>query len=191
MEAFLMSSGIVAVAEIGDKTQLLSLLLAARFRRPAPIVLGIFLATVANHFVAGATGAWVASFFSAEVIRWALGLSFLAIAGWALVPDEMDDDDAAIKPYSAFLATFVAFFLAEIGDKTQVATVALAVKYHPLWAVVMGTTVGMMLANVPAVWLGDWISKRMEWLRRVRFVAAGIFALMGVAVLLGFGQNLI
>ncbi len=187
-DALLISTGVVAIAEMGDKTQLLSLILAAKFRRPLPIVAGIFVATVLNHFAAGWIGQQVAGLISADVLRWVVGIGFLAIAAWALIPDEMDEEEATVKPYGAFLATCVAFFLAEMGDKTQIATVALAVKYQPLWQVVFGTTIGMMLANVPAVYLGDWIAKRMHVLRMVRFVAAAIFALIGVLALVGFGQ---
>lgn len=186
-DAFLVSTGVVAVAEMGDKTQLLSLILAARFRRPLPIVAGIFVATVLNHFAAGWIGQQVAGLISADILRWVVGLGFLAIAAWALIPDVMEEGEAEVKPYGAFVATCIAFFLAEMGDKTQVATVALALKYTPLWQVVLGTTLGMMLANVPAVYLGDWISSRMHLLRMVRFVAAAIFAVIGVLALAGVG----
>ncbi|QLG87620.1 TMEM165/GDT1 family protein [Chitinibacter bivalviorum] len=186
-DAFLVSTGVVAIAEMGDKTQLLSLILAARFRRPLPIVAGIFVATVFNHFAAGWLGQQMAGLISPEILRWVVGLGFLVIAAWALKPDEMDEDEATVKPYGAFLATCIAFFFAEMGDKTQVATVALALKYNPLWQVVMGTTVGMMLANVPAVYLGEWISSRMHLLRMVRFVAAAIFAIIGVLAIMGVG----
>ncbi len=188
INTFLISTGVVAIAEIGDKTQLLALILAARFRRPIPIILGIFVATVLNHFAAGWIGQQVAGMISPLVLRWIIGLGFLAIAAWALVPDEMGEEEAQIKPYGAFLATAVAFFLAEIGDKTQVVTVALALKYQPLWAVVAGTTMGMMIADVPAVFVGKWIASRMHILRYVRFVAAAVFALLGVLALLGVGS---
>jgi Ca2+/H+ antiporter, TMEM165/GDT1 family len=188
IDTFLISTGVVAIAEIGDKTQLLALILAARFRRPLPIILGIFVATVLNHFAAGWIGQQVAGMISPLVLRWIIGLGFLAIAAWALVPDEMGEEEAQIKPYGAFLATAVAFFLAEIGDKTQVVTVALALKYQPLWAVVAGTTMGMMIADVPAVFVGKWIASRMHILRYVRFVAAAVFALLGVLALLGVGS---
>ncbi|MEJ2791915.1 TMEM165/GDT1 family protein [Iodobacter sp. LRB] len=187
IDTFLISTGVVAVAEIGDKTQLLALILAARFRRPLPIILGIFVATVLNHFAAGWIGQQVAGMISPLILRWIIGLGFLAIAAWALVPDEMGEEEAQIKPYGAFLATAVAFFLAEIGDKTQVVTVALALKYQPLWAVIAGTTLGMMIADVPAVFVGKWIAARMHILRYVRFVAAAVFALLGVLALLGVG----
>lgn len=184
-DAFLISTGVVAIAEMGDKTQLLSLILAARFRRPLPIVAGIFVATVLNHFAAAWIGQQVAGLISADILRWVVGVGFLAIAAWALIPDSISEEESQVKPYGAFVATTIAFFLAEMGDKTQVATVALALKYTPLWQVVMGTTLGMMLANVPAVYLGNWISSRMHILRMVRFVAAAIFAVIGVMALLG------
>ena len=187
LEALSISTGVVAIAEMGDKTQLLSLILAARFRRPLPIVAGIFVATILNHFAAAWVGQQVAAWISPEILRWGIGLGFLAIAAWALIPDEMSEDEAQVQPYGAFVATLVAFFIAEMGDKTQVATVALALKYQPLWQVVLGTTIGMMLANVPAVYLGQWISTRMHWLRRVRFIAAFLFALIGVLAMLGVG----
>ncbi|WP_255987757.1 TMEM165/GDT1 family protein [Chitinolyticbacter albus] len=187
MDAFLVSTGVVALAEIGDKTQLLALILAARFRRPWPIVAGIFVATILNHFAAGWVGQWVAHFVNADVLRWMIGIGFLAIAAWACIPDEVDEGDSEVQPYGAFIATAIAFFLAEIGDKTQVATVALAIKYAPLWMVVVGTTLGMMIANVPAVWLGQWISDRLHLLRYVRFAAAAMFTVLGVLALANFG----
>ena len=140
MEAFLVSTGIVALAEIGDKTQLLAFVLAARFRRPLPIVAGIFVATIANHAFAAAIGAWITSLMGPEILRWVLGASFLAMAAWTLVPDKLDDDEAELARYGVFLTTLIAFFLAEMGDKTQVATVALAARYHGIVAVVAGTT---------------------------------------------------
>ena len=191
MEAFLISTGIVALAEIGDKTQLLALVLAAKYKRPAPIILGILVATLLNHAVAGYVGAWVASAVGAELMRWILGLSFLAMAGWMLIPDKFDDEDGP-KParYGVFLATFIAFFVVEIGDKTQIATVALAAKYSSLVAVVGGTTLGMMLANVPAVLLGEVAAKKLP-MRLVHGTAAAIFALLGVLVLLGLGGSFV
>lgn len=185
MESFLISTGVVAIAEMGDKTQLLSLVLAARFRKPWPIIAGILLATILNHLVAAWLGQLVAGLLSPVMMRWLVGLGFIAIAGWALIPDKLEEDEAEVCSYGAFIATTLAFFLAEIGDKTQVATVALAARYSPLWAVVMGTTVGMMLANVPAVFLGNWISARMQLLRAIRFVASALFALLGVLALWG------
>ena len=184
MEAFLVSTGIVALAEMGDKTQLLSLLLAARYRRPWPIVLGILVATLANHALAALVGGWLASLVSAQALRWALGLSFLAMAGWILVPDKAEDDGGGgAQRFGVLGTTVIAFFLAEMGDKTQVATVALAAKYSALAAVVAGTTLGMMLANVPVVFLGGRLAAKIP-LRLTRAVAAAIFALLGVAVLL-------
>jgi len=187
MDSFLVSTGVVAIAEMGDKTQLLSLILAARFRKAWPIVAGIFVATVFNHAGAGWIGQFVAGWMSPQLLRWVVGIGFLAIAAWALVPDEMSEDEAHVAPYGAFVATTIAFFLAEMGDKTQIATVALAAKYQPLWAVVLGTTVGMMLANVPAVLLGNWVSARMHVLRYVRFAASAVFAVLGVLALCGVG----
>jgi putative Ca2+/H+ antiporter (TMEM165/GDT1 family) len=185
MNAFLVSTGIVAIAEIGDKTQLLSLVLAARLRRPWAIVAGILVATLLNHAIAGAVGAWVLSALGPRVMRWVLGVSFLAMAAWALVPDRLDDGDAStLSRWGAFGTTLVAFFLAEMGDKTQVATVALAARYDALVAVVAGTTLGMMLANVPVVLFGDRLTRRVP-LRLVRAIAAAIFAALGLAALLG------
>lgn len=188
MEAFLISTGIVALAEMGDKTQLLAFLLAAKFRRPVPIVLGILVATLANHGLAAALGAWIAGAMGPEAMRWVLGVSFLAMAGWTLIPDKLDEDDARIGGYGVFLATLVAFFIAEMGDKTQVATVALAARFDALWAVVAGTTLGMMLANVPAVYFGERIANKVP-LKLVHGIAAAIFAALGVATLLGAGAR--
>lgn len=185
METFLLSTGVVAIAEMGDKTQLLSLILAARFRCHRPIIAGIFVATVLNHYAAAALGQLVAHLIAPNLLRWIIGLGFLAIAAWALIPDKLDDEDTNIKPYGAFVATLIAFFLAEMGDKTQIATVALAVKYAPLSSVVMGTTLGMMLANVPAVMLGSWISAHMHLLRYIRFAASAVFAVLGILALSG------
>lgn len=189
MEAFLISTGIVALAEIGDKTQLLAFILAAKFRKPVPIILGILAATLVNHGFAGALGAWITSLLSPETLRWVLGVSFLAMAAWTLIPDKFEEEDAQLAKSGVFVATLVAFFLAEMGDKTQVATVALAAQYNSLIAVVAGTTLGMMLANVPAVLLGDRIANRMP-VRLVHGVAAAIFAVLGVATLLGAGKSL-
>lgn len=184
MEAFLVSCGIVALAEIGDKTQLLAFILAAKFRRPLPIIAGILTATLANHAGAGALGAWLTALLSPETLRWGLGISFLAMAVWTLIPDTFDERDSGITRFGVFGTTVVGFFLAEMGDKTQIATVALAARYHVFYAVVAGTTLGMMLANVPAVVLGDRIAQRMP-VRLVHAVAAGIFAVLGVITLLG------
>ena len=189
MEAFLISTGVVALAEIGDKTQLLAFILAARFRRPWPIVAGILIATVFNHGLAGALGAWLTGLAGPQVMRWVLGLSFLAMAVWTLIPDKFDEGDAKLAQRGVFLTTLIAFFLAEMGDKTQIATVALAVKFEAFWPVVAGTTVGMMLANVPAVFVGDRLAQRLPT-RLVHGVAAAIFAVLGVLTLLGAGASL-
>jgi putative Ca2+/H+ antiporter (TMEM165/GDT1 family) len=189
MEAFLVSTGIVALAEIGDKTQLLAFLLAAKFRKPVPIIIGILIATLANHGFAGAVGAWVTTLLGPETLRWVLGVSFIAMAIWTLVPDKLDEDDAKLAQLGVFGTTLVAFFLAEMGDKTQIATIALAAQYQSLAMVVAGTTLGMMLANVPAVILGDRIANRIP-VRLVHGIAAAIFAVLGVATLLGAGESL-
>jgi putative Ca2+/H+ antiporter (TMEM165/GDT1 family) len=189
IDAFLVSTGVVAIAEMGDKTQLLALVLAARFRKPLPIVAGIFAATIFNHFAAGWVGVLLAGFISHEVLRWVVGFGFLAIAAWALIPDQYEEGESPVKAHGAFIATALTFFLAEMGDKTQIATIALAVKYQPLWQVIAGTTLGMLLADVPAVFIGNWISERMHILRYVRFVAAAIFALMGALALAGVGGS--
>ena len=189
MEALLVSTGIVALAEIGDKTQLLAFILAAKFRRPLPIVFGILIATLVNHGFAGAVGAWITSLLGPETLRWVLGISFLAMAAWTLIPDEFDEEDAKLARFGVFGTTLVAFFLAEMGDKTQVATVALAAQYQSLVYVVTGTTLGMMIANVPAVIMGDRIADRMP-VRIVHRIAAGIFAVLGVATLLGAGNSM-
>ena len=189
MEALLISTGVVALAEIGDKTQLLALVLAARFRRPVPIVLGILVATLVNHAIAGAAGAWLAAAIGPTALRWILGLSFLAMAAWTLIPDRLDDGDGASPAtprFGVFGTTLVAFFLLEMGDKTQIATVALAARYASLAAVVAGTTLGMMLANVPAVLLGEAAANRLP-MQLVHRVAAAIFLALGVTVLLGYG----
>jgi putative Ca2+/H+ antiporter (TMEM165/GDT1 family) len=189
MEAFLVSTGIVALAEIGDKTQLLAFVLAARFRRPLPIVAAIFVATIANHAFAAAIGTWITSMMGPDLLRWVLGASFIAMAAWTLVPDKLDEEDTQLAKYGVFLTTLIAFFLAEMGDKTQVATVALAARYHSMIAVVAGTTFGMMLANVPAVYFGDKIANKIS-LKLVHGIAAVIFAALGVATLLGAGASL-
>ena len=188
MEAFLVSTGIVALAEIGDKTQLLAFLLAAKFRKPLPIVLAILVATIANHTFAAAIGTWVTSILSPEVLRWVLGLSFLLMAAWTLIPDKLEEDDAKFAKYGVFLTTLVAFFLAEMGDKTQIATVALAAQYNHFYAVVSGTTLGMMLANVPAVFVGERIADRLP-VRLVHSMAAVLFVVLGGATLLGAGAS--
>ncbi len=188
MEALLVSTGIVALAEIGDKTQLLAFLLAAKFRKPLPIVVGILVATLANHAFAAAIGTWVTSMLSPEALRWVLGLSFLGMAAWTLIPDKLDEGEAELAKYGVFMTTLIAFFLAEMGDKTQIATVALAAQYHNFYAVVAGTTLGMMLANVPAVYLGDRIADRLP-VRLVHGVAAIMFGILGIATLLGAGAR--
>jgi putative Ca2+/H+ antiporter (TMEM165/GDT1 family) len=189
MDAFLVSTGIVALAEIGDKTQLLAFLLAARFRRPLPIVFGIFVATIANHAFAAAVGALVSKLLGPEVMRWVLGLAFIGMAAWIMVPDDIDENEATPARFGVFLTTVLAFFLAEMGDKTQVATVALAARYPSAVAVVAGTTLGMMLANVPAVYFGDRIAGRVP-LKLVHGIAALIFVVLGLATLFGLGKNL-
>lgn len=190
MEALLSSLGMVAIAEMGDKTQLLSFVLAARFiGRHRAIILGIFAATLANHFGAAALGGWVATHVGPQVMRWVLGGAFLAFAAWALIPDTLDDQDAASSAHGAFWTTLVTFFLAEMGDKTQFATVALGARFPELWAVVLGTTLGMMVANVPAVMVGDRLAQKFP-LSKMRFVAAAVFALFGLAVLLNLDEAL-
>ena len=185
MEAFLVSTGIVALAEMGDKTQLLALILAVRFRKPIPIVLGIFVATIVNHGLAGALGAWLTQVMGPELLRWVLGASFIAMAVWMLIPDTMDEEEDGQEPrWGVFGTTVVAFFLAEMGDKTQIATVMLAAQYNAWAIVVAGTTLGMMLANAPVVWLGDAITRRVP-LRMVHRVSAAIFAALGLVALLG------
>lgn len=187
LEAFLVSTGVVALGEMGDKTQLLALLLAARFRKPLPIVAGIFVATVLNHALAGALGAWLTRLVDPQWLRWLLGASFIAVALWMLVPDSTDDAPAAAHGrLGVFGVTVVAFFLAEMGDKTQIATVMLAARFDALAAVVLGTTLGMMVANVPAVLLGDKVTKWVP-IRWVHGAAALVFAGLGVAVLAGAG----
>jgi len=188
LEAFTVSTGVVALGEIGDKTQLLALLLAARYRRPLPIIAGILVATLANHAAAGALGTWLTRVIDPAWMRWVLGLSFLAVAVWMLVPDEAGDaEGAGSGRLGVFGVTVVAFFLAEMGDKTQIATVMLAARYDALLAVTAGTTLGMMIANVPAVLLGDKAVKfvPIEWVHRI---AAAVFAVIGVAVLAGVGS---
>lgn len=174
-ESLFIPTLIVALAEIGDKTQLLALLLAARFRRPWPIIAGIVVATLANHFAAGALGNWVASLFSAASLAWILAASFLAVACWTLIPDQLDEDEgSSLKRYGPFLTTLIAFFIAEMGDKTQIATVMLAAQYPHLLLVVIGTTLGMLLANVPVVLAGNFAAERLP-LTLIRRIAAGAF----------------
>jgi Ca2+/H+ antiporter, TMEM165/GDT1 family len=188
LEAFLVSTGVVALGEIGDKTQLLALVLAARYRRPWPIMAGILVATLVNHALAGLVGGAIARLLGPDPLRWVVGVSFLAMAAWMLVPDKIDDGDVGMRArFGVFGTTLVAFFLAEMGDKTQIATVALAARYADLTAVVAGTTLGLMLANVPAVLLGDVVAKKVS-MRLVHAIAAAIFALLGVLTLLNVGR---
>ena len=174
MEAFFVSTALVAIAEIGDKTQLLALMLAARYRKPVPIILGILGATLANHAIA----AWIGP----ETMRWVLAVTFIVMAGWCLIPDKADEGPQAARKAGAFLATLVAFFLVEIGDKTQIATVALAARFHSVTIVTLGTTFGMLIANAPIVLFGDAIAKRLP-LKIVRIVAALLFVALGVVAL--------
>jgi Ca2+/H+ antiporter, TMEM165/GDT1 family len=188
MESLFVSTGVVALAEIGDKTQLLAFLLAARFKKPLPIILGILAATVVNHGMAGALGAWIVASLRPEVLRWGLGLSFLAMAAWTLIPDKIEDEEAQIASrLGVFGATLVTFFLAEMGDKTQIATVAMAAHYAQPLLVVVGTTLGMLIADVPAVFVGDKLASKIP-MKLVHTVAALMFAGLGVAVLLGVGS---
>ncbi len=187
-EAFLVSTGVVALGEMGDKTQLLALLLAARYRKPVPIIAGIFVATVLNHAAASALGAWLTHWVDPTWLRYGLGASFIAVALWMLVPDKADDLKGSTRGHlGVFGLTVVAFFLAEMGDKTQIATIMLAARYNDLVTVTAGTTLGMMAANVPAVLLGDKVVKwvPIAWVHRV---AAGVFAVIGVLLLLGMGS---
>ncbi len=190
MEALLVSAGVVALAEIGDKTQLLAFILAARFKKPLPIIAGILCATLVNHGLAGALGAWITSVVSPGVMRWVLGASFIGMAIWTLIPDKIEEEETQVaKRVSVFTATLITFFLAEMGDKTQIATVALAAHYpHPLW-VVAGTTIGMLIADVPAVFVGDRLAAKIP-MKLVHSIAAAIFALLGIATLLGAGSKL-
>jgi Ca2+/H+ antiporter, TMEM165/GDT1 family len=189
LHVLMVSTGVVALAEIGDKTQLLAFVLAARFRRPMPIIMGILVATLLNHALAGALGSWITGTVSREAMRWILGLGFLAMAVWTLVPDSIDEDDTRVAHrLGVFGATFIAFFVAEMGDKTQIATVALAAHYQAPVAVVIGTTLGMLIANVPAVIIGDKLAGRIP-MRLVHGVAAAIFALLGIATLTGLGSR--
>ncbi len=189
MEALLVSTGVVALAEIGDKTQLLAFILAARFKKPLPIILGILVATLVNHGLAGALGAWITALLSPEVLRWFLGASFIAMAAWTLIPDKIEDEETQIaSKLGVFGATLVTFFLAEMGDKTQIATVALAAHYAAPLLVVIGTTLGMLIADVPAVFVGDKLAAKIP-MRLVHSIAAAIFALLGAATLLGVGKS--
>ena len=184
MHAFFVSTVVVGLAEIGDKTQLLSLMLAARFRRPLPIIFGILIATIANHAAAGLLGAFFGNLLSGPAMRWILGASFFGVAGWALFPDKYQGEVQRISSAGAFISTLVAFFLAEIGDKTQIATMALAARYEAVYPVVIGTTFGMMLANVPVVVLGNKLADRLP-VNAIRTIAAIVFAALGILTLLG------
>ena len=181
MEALFTSTAVVALAEIGDKTQLLAILLATRFNRPLPIILGILVATLANHALAALLGASAAAFLDSPIFRYAVGVSFVAMAAWTLIPDKFDDEAPRAR-FGAFLTTLIAFFLVEMGDKTQIATIALGAQYHDVATVTAGTTLGMMIANVPAIFLGHQLLKRID-LAKVRMIAAGLFLLIGLWVL--------
>ncbi len=190
MESLLVSTGVVALAEIGDKTQLLAFILAARFKKPMPIILGILAATIVNHGLAGALGAWITATVSPAILRWVLGLSFIGMAIWTMIPDKIEEEETRVaKKFGVFGATLITFFLAEMGDKTQIATVAMAAHYAAPVMVVIGTTLGMLIADVPAVFVGDRLASKipMKW---VHSIAAGIFALLGVATLLGAGSKI-
>jgi len=189
VEALWISTGIVALAEIGDKTQLLAFLLAARFKKPLPIIAGILCATVVNHGLAGALGAWITASLSPEILRWVLGASFIGMAVWTLIPDKIEDDEGDIASrWGVFGATLVTFFLAEMGDKTQIATVAMAAHFADPVLVVIGTTLGMLIADVPAVFIGDRLSARIP-MRLVHGIAAALFAVLGAATLMGAGAD--
>lgn len=183
VHAFLVSTGLVALAEIGDKTQLLALMLSARFRRPWPIVLGILVATLANHAGAGIAGALLGSLIAGAWLGWAVGLTFVAMAVWALFPDKYDENESAAARGGAFVTTVLVFFLAEIGDKTQIATIGLAARFEQVHWVVLGTTLGMMLANIPAVLVGERLAGRLP-LQAIRYAAALVFAVLGVATII-------
>lgn len=190
MEAFFISTGVVALAEIGDKTQLLAFILAARFKKPVPIIAGILAATLVNHGLAGALGAWITSAVSPGVLRWILAASFIGMAAWTLIPDKIEEEETRVgSRLGVFGATLVTFFLAEMGDKTQIATVAMAAHYGTPLPVVAGTTLGMLIADVPAVFIGDRLAGRIP-MRLVHGIAAAIFALLGLATLFGAGKGL-
>ena len=190
MESLLVSTGVVALAEIGDKTQLLAFILAARFKKPVPIIAGILLATIVNHGLAGALGAWITASIRPDILRWALGLSFIGMAIWTLIPDKIEEEETQIaKRFGVFGATLITFFLAEMGDKTQIATVAMAAHYSLPLMVVIGTTLGMLIADVPAVFAGEKLANKIP-MKLVHSIAAAIFAALGVATLLGAGARL-
>jgi Ca2+/H+ antiporter, TMEM165/GDT1 family len=188
-ETLFISTGVVALAEIGDKTQLLAFILAARFKKPVPIILGILCATVVNHGLAGALGAWITSAMTPETMRWVLGASFIAMAIWTLIPDKIEDEETQVaQRLGVFGATLITFFLAEMGDKTQIATVAMAAKFSSPVVVVIGTTLGMLIADVPAVFVGDRFAAKIP-MKLVHSIAAGIFAILGIATLAGAGAG--
>ena len=190
MESLLVSTGVVALAEIGDKTQLLAFILAARFKKPVPIILGILAATIVNHGLAGALGAWITATVSPDILRWVLGISFIGMAIWTMIPDKIEEEETQIaKKLDVFGATLITFFLAEMGAKTQIATVAMAAHYAAPLMVVIGTTLGMLIADVPAVFVGDKLANKIP-MKLVHSIAAAIFALLGVATLLGAGSKL-
>ena len=189
IESLLVSTGVVALAEIGDKTQLLAFLLAARFKKPVPIILGILAATVVNHGLAGAVGAWITHSVSPEILRWVLGASFIGMAVWTMIPDKIEDEETQVaKRFGVFGATLITFFLAEMGDKTQIATIAMAAHYADPLLVVIGTTLGMLIADVPAVFVGDKLANKIP-MKLVHSVAAAVFAVLGIATLLGAGAG--
>lgn len=190
MESLFVSTGVVALAEIGDKTQLLAFILAARFKKPLPIVAGILVATLVNHGLAGALGAWITISVSPDILRWVLGISFIGMAVWTMIPDKIEEEETrAATKFGIFGATLITFFLAEMGDKTQLATVALAAHYGAPLMVVIGTTLGMLIADVPAAFVGEKLATKIP-MKLVHSIAAGIFALLGVATLLGAGAKL-
>lgn len=187
--ALLVSTGVIALAEIGDKTQLLAFLLATRFKKPIPIIIGITLATLINHGLAGAVGGWITANIDPEKLRWILGVSFIAMAVWTLIPDKIEDEETQLATkLGVFGATFVTFFLAEMGDKTQIATVAMSAHYNDVLMVVAGTTLGMLIADVPAVFAGDKLAERIP-MKLVHRIAAAMFAALGIATLFGVGSN--
>ena len=189
MESLVVSTGVVALAEIGDKTQLLAFILAARFKKPLPIILGILVATLINHGLAGALGAWITSTISPNVLRWVLGASFIAMAIWTMIPDKIEEEETQFaQRFGVFGATFITFFLAEMGDKTQIATVAMAAHYTAPLMVVMDTTLGMLIADVPAVFAGDKLANKIP-MKLVHTIAAAVFLALGVATLLGVGAK--
>lgn len=188
MEALLVSTGVVALAEIGDKTQLLAFILAARFKKPVPIILGILCATLVNHSLAGALGAWITSVVTPDILRWVLGASFMGMAIWTLIPDKIEEEETQVaNRFGVFGATLITFFLAEMGDKTQIATIAMAAHYANPLLVVIGTTLGMLIADVPAVFVGDRLAAKIP-MKLVHSIAAAIFAALGIATLLGAGK---